>query len=97
MPAGFQCGIHPHVEATYADDAVKNDLCLPIPHPDSDLDWLRTTNETNRNYLRWAEDAKLQEWIDKARLNLARHWGPQLPPEPTARAQALQQVQRLRR
>jgi hypothetical protein len=37
-----------HIEATYADDVVKSDLCLPIPHPDSDLDWLRTTKETNR-------------------------------------------------
>jgi hypothetical protein len=42
--------------------------------------------------LRWAEDAELQAWLDNARLNLSRHWGPQLPAEPTARVQTLQQV-----
>jgi hypothetical protein len=88
----FSAALTAHVEAAYADDVVKNDLCVPIPHPDSDLDWLRTTKETNRNYLRWAEDVELQEWLNNARLNLARHWGPQLPSEPTTRAQALQQV-----
>lgn len=88
----FGAALTAHVEATYADDAVKNDLCIPVPHPDSDLDWLRTTRETNRNYLRWAEDAGLQAWLDNARLNLPRHWGPQLPFDPTARALALQQM-----
>jgi hypothetical protein len=48
----FSAAFIAHVEAAYSDDAVKNDLCVPIPHPDSDLDWLRTTIANNRNLLR---------------------------------------------
>lgn len=87
----FSAALIAHVEAAYADDIIKNDLCVPVPHPDTDLDWLRTTIETNRAYQRWAEDAELQMWLDNARLNLARYWGGQLPSDPTSRADALQQ------
>jgi hypothetical protein len=71
---------------------VKNDLCVPIPHPDSDLDWLRTTIANNRNLLRWAEDGGLQIWLDNARLDGFRHLQPQLPSEPQARAHALKKM-----
>ena len=33
-----------HVEAGYHDDAKRNDLCAPVPHPNTDLDWLTTTH-----------------------------------------------------
>jgi hypothetical protein len=87
----FSSAFIAHVEAAYADDTLKNDLCVPVPHPDTDLDWLVTTMQTNRAYLRWAEDPALQTWLDNARLNLARHWGAPLPSDPPARAEALQQ------
>src|SRR3981081_1731192 len=88
----FSAAFIAHVEAAYSDDAVKNDLCVPIPHPDSDLDWLRTTIANNRNLLRWAEDGSLQTWLDNARLDGFRHLHPQLPSEPQARAHALKKM-----
>ena len=87
----FSAAFIAHVEAAYSDDALKNELCAPVPHPDSDTDWLRTTIATNRNYQRWSEDAELQAWLDRSRLNLARYWGAQLPSDPAARAQAVRQ------
>lgn len=88
----FSAAFIAHVEAAYSDDAVKNDLCVPIPHPDSDLDWLRTTIANNCNLLRWAEDSGLQTWLDNARLDGFRHLQPQLPSEPQARAHALKKM-----
>jgi hypothetical protein len=88
----FSAAFIAHVEAAYSDDVVKNDLCVPIPHPDSDLDWLRTTIANNRNLFRWAEDAGLQTWLDNARLDGFRHLHPQLPSEPQARAHALKKM-----
>jgi NAD(P)-binding Rossmann-like domain len=87
----FSSAFIAHVEAAYSDDALKNELCAPVPHPDSDADWLRTTMATNRNYQRWSEDAELQAWLDNARLNLPGYWSVRLPSDPTARAEALRQ------
>ena len=88
----FSAAFIAHVEVSYSDDAIKNKLCVPIPHPDTDLDWLRTTLQTNCAYLQWSEENDLQEWLDNARLNLARYWAPKLPVEPPARALARQQI-----
>jgi hypothetical protein len=87
----FGAALIAHVEAAYADDLVKNELCVPVPHPDSDVDWLRTALQTNRAYLRWAEDTALQDWLDQARLNMARYWGIALPGDPMARVKPLEQ------
>jgi hypothetical protein len=73
----FSAAFIAHVEAAYADDEHKNELCTPVPHPDSDVDFLRTTLENTRNTLRWAQDPKLQAWIAGARLDLfSRFVGP---------------------
>lgn len=87
----FSAALIAHVEAAYADDVVKNQLCVPVPHPDTDLDWLRTTMETNGNYLRWSEDDRLQVWLDNARLNMSRHWVPRFPFDQAGREKARQQ------
>ena len=87
----FSAAFIAHVEVAYSDDSVRNTLCVPIPHPDTDLDWLRTTLQTNRAYLRWSEDDDLQEWLDNARLNLVRYFSPKLPAEPAVREEARRQ------
>src|SRR5690606_3721599 len=38
----FRGAFSAHVEATIPDDAARNALTEPVPHPDADLDWLRT-------------------------------------------------------
>ncbi|MEM8768148.1 MAG: NAD(P)/FAD-dependent oxidoreductase [Pseudomonadota bacterium] len=65
----FSAAFIGHVEASYDDDAAKNHLCEPVPHPDDHLDFLRTTMANSRNAVRWAEDAALTEWLAKARLD----------------------------
>jgi NAD(P)-binding Rossmann-like domain len=69
----FSAALVAHVEAAYPDDVVKNRLCMPLPHPDTDLDWLRITLAYYRNQLRWLEDPDLTAWLSAARLDLFGH------------------------
>jgi hypothetical protein len=89
----FSAAFIAHVEVAYSGDTLKNRLCVPVPHPDIDLDWLRLTLERNRAYLEWSGDDDLQEWLDNARLNIVRYLSPKLPADPVARERARQQRQ----
>jgi hypothetical protein len=69
----FSAALVAHVETAYPDDAVKNQLCVPLPHPDTDLDWLRVAVADYGNQLRWLEDPDLTAWLAVARLDLFGH------------------------
>ncbi len=59
-----------HIEAVYGDDdAAKNRLCVPVPHPDTDADFLRTTLGNFLNQLQWMQDEKLMDWLRCSRLD----------------------------
>lgn len=60
-----------YVEATRSDDAEKNELCAPIPGPDTTQDWLRTTAANLRADYRWTQAPDVAAWLDGARLNLS--------------------------
>ena len=55
----FSAALIAHVEAAYPDDQMKNQLCVPLPHPDTDLDWLRVALADYGNQLRWLDDPDL--------------------------------------
>jgi hypothetical protein len=65
----FSAAFLGHLEAAYDDEALKNELSTPVPHPDSDIDFLRTTLANSLNSARWSEDADLQVWLRNARLD----------------------------
>lgn len=65
----FSAAFIAHVEASYTDNAHKNMLCTPVPHPDSHIDFLRTTLASNLNGAQWSADADLQAWLTNARLD----------------------------
>lgn len=69
----FSAALVAHVEAAYPDDTVKNQLCVPLPHPDTDLDWLRITLADFGNQLRWLDDPDLTAWLSAARLDVLGH------------------------
>jgi hypothetical protein len=75
----FSAAFIAHVEAAYDDDAIKNELCEPAPHPDSDVDWLTMTCAYNRNMMRWLDDQELMTWLDNSRLDLLGHLRPRAP------------------
>jgi hypothetical protein len=67
------------------DDAVNNELCVPVPHPDTDLDWLRLALADCSNQLSWFDDPELMSWLSAARLDLCGHLIGHLLPSASAR------------
>ena len=65
----FSAAFIAHVEATYEDDTIKNDVCTVVPHPDDTLDWVRTTMENALNSIKWNADPGLKTWLSEARLD----------------------------
>ncbi len=65
----FSAAFIGHVEAAYTDMAEQNRLCAPVPHPDSDIDFLRTALANSLNQVAWAADTDLQDWLQAARLD----------------------------
>jgi NAD(P)-binding Rossmann-like domain len=85
----FSAAMIAHVEAAYHDDARRNDLCTPVPHPNTDLDWLTTTIAEQRNQVRWLDDHDLMEWLCASRLDLMRHMYAPLVDKPSIREKAV--------
>jgi hypothetical protein len=69
----FSAALIAHLEAACPDDAAKNALCPPLPHPDTDLDWLRVARADYGNQLRWLDDPDLTAWLATTRLDLFGH------------------------
>jgi hypothetical protein len=68
----FSAGLIAHVEGSYDDDLVRNSLCLPVPHPNTDLHWLDMTLAEQRNEVAWIQRPELMDWLATSRLNLMR-------------------------
>lgn len=83
----FSAAFIAHVEATYDDDKLKNDLCRVVPHPDETMDHMIVTLQSHKNGLRWAAQPKTAAWLSQARLDW---FGTLLPPPPEDPEQAKQ-------
>jgi hypothetical protein len=66
----FSAAFIGHVEAAYTDEAKKNELCTVIPHPNTDIDFLRTALTNSLNQIRWGLDPELAAWLAGARLDI---------------------------
>jgi hypothetical protein len=77
----FSAAFIAHVELTGDDDSAKNSLCAPVPHPDSDIDWLRSTLAQAMNSIAWGADPDLQAWLSTARLDAFSSIGGSDDPE----------------
>ncbi len=95
----FSAALIGHVECRYDDEATCNALCKPIPHPDTHLDFLRTTLANAANQARWSQEPELLAWLHASRLDgFTRDPAVVPPPEELARllatgAQAAQKLQ----
>lgn len=65
----FSAAFIAHVEASYEDEAEKNELCRVVPLPNRDTDWIRMMAALMRNQRRWSQDPKLQRWLVENRLD----------------------------
>jgi hypothetical protein len=69
----FSAAFIGHVEASYQKDEEKNDLCKVVPHPNTDIDFLRNNLADSINRDRWAKEPKLQRWLQNCRLDFTSH------------------------
>jgi hypothetical protein len=65
----FSAAFIAHMELAEPDQARKNLFCTPVPHPDTDMDYLRNMLADLVNGAMWSEDESLQAWIKAARLD----------------------------
>ena len=65
----FSAAFIAHVELTEQDEARRNLLCTPVPHPDTDMDYLRNTLADLVNGAVWKEDESLYQWMKASRLD----------------------------
>lgn len=85
----FSAAFIAHAEAACgADEARKNDLCRPVPHPTLPLDWLVTRVHDYTDMMRWYAEPELAAWLAQARLDWHGKWAPPLPDDPEERAAA---------
>ncbi len=81
-----------HIEHSYEDDEQKNALTTPVPHPNTDVDWLRTTLTSTLNGVAWSQQPKLQLWLAQSRLNFGSHFIPKTQKEKQDSGALVQQL-----
>ncbi|WP_440995720.1 NAD(P)-binding protein [Arhodomonas sp. SL1] len=68
----FSAALTGYVEAARDDDTERNRLCSPNPLADSARDWIPTMRLTLLADMIWSREPDLQEWLQRARLNIGR-------------------------
>ncbi|KAH8748889.1 hypothetical protein F5883DRAFT_609060 [Diaporthe sp. PMI_573] len=68
----FSAAFIAHVEATYGDEKVKNELCRVVPHPNEPIDYPIGSLHTRQNTMRWAAEPKTAAWLNQTRLDMVR-------------------------
>ena len=65
----FSAALIAHIELAYNDETNKNRLAAVVPHPNTDIDWLRTALGNTINAALWRADSALTLWLADARLD----------------------------
>lgn len=65
----FSASFIAHIEATYDDEAKKNELCGVVPLPNTIVDYLRLTRAGMMNQYLWGLEPGLSEWLVDNRLD----------------------------
>ena len=87
----FSAAFIAHIELTQNNATRKNRLCTPVPHPDTDMDYLRNTLADLINGAQWFEDESLQAWMKASRLDGFSYSQCSSPQEDAEFARSLQE------
>mmetsp|Transcript_104218 Transcript_104218/g.261348 ORF Transcript_104218/g.261348 Transcript_104218/m.261348 type:complete len:530 (+) Transcript_104218:122-1711(+) len=68
----FSAALIAHIEIRGDDEDSKNELCTPVPHPETSQDFVHRMIVSTRNKHAWRE-AGLDSWLRRSRLNLEAH------------------------
>lgn len=91
----FSAAFIGHVEAAYADEATRNELCRPIFHPTLPSDIPIVTLSDFRATLRWSVEPKTVAWLVNSRLNWSSAFAPLATNDPVELEQERLQLQAL--
>ena len=65
----FSASVCAFVEANYDDDATKNQMCMPVPFPQSPSGYIAATLGNMANQQRWGQEKALRNWMRDSRLD----------------------------
>jgi hypothetical protein len=65
----FSAAFVGHVEATYDDDDLKNELCVPIEPPEVPLDYARMFQQELATRTCWDRHPEIRTWLETCRLD----------------------------
>jgi NAD(P)-binding Rossmann-like domain len=65
----FSAAVCAYVEAHYADDTIKNQLCPVVPFPRNIAGYITSSITNMTNQVRWSQDKKLRKWMTHSRLD----------------------------
>ena len=65
----FSAAVCAFVEANYDDEATKNQLCVPVPFPQSPAGYIAATLGNMANQQRWGQEKALRNWMRDSRLD----------------------------
>lgn len=66
----YSAGFIANVEVNVKDEARKNELCHPVPHPYLARDYLRCAIQNSQNMLNWLTEPAVVKWINESRIDL---------------------------
>ncbi|MGQ0619530.1 MAG: NAD(P)/FAD-dependent oxidoreductase [Panacagrimonas sp.] len=66
----YSAGFIGNVEAHLEDEARKNEICNPVPHPFVSADYLRCVIQDSENMLVWLTEPSVVKWINESRIDL---------------------------
>jgi hypothetical protein len=89
----FSAALIGFIETAFGDPAQKNALCMPVPNPILDTDWLRMLAASTRNRLAWRAHPNIEEWLVKSRLNTFFAAPARVKPEETEKVAVLKRFQ----
>jgi len=69
----FSAAMIAHVESSYSEEQLKNELCKVVELPNHDTDWIKMLLGTTINQYRWRQDAELSKWLYHNRLDGFSH------------------------
>jgi hypothetical protein len=65
----FSAALCAYVEAHYASDEEKNQLCTPVPFPRNPAGFIASSMANAANQMRWGQDKALRAWMRDSRLD----------------------------
>jgi NAD(P)-binding Rossmann-like domain len=65
----FSAAVCAYVEAHYADDTIKNQLCPVVPFPRNIAGYITSSITNMTNQVRWGQDKQLRKWMTNSRLD----------------------------